>query len=277
VSIPRIEPGRKDNVVLMYWGNPLAARASSGPSVFGSLTCALHMGPATDGSASHLQDSSGHESTGIVQNRPSMSPLSQAQPEGIAGPALAFYANGTYLAMATQKMGPQPLTVSLWLKTTSSAPAGVAGFLESSAGSDRRFDHAIRIAERGQLMFGVLRTSTIPVTVSSLTGYNDGDWHHVVGRFGSAGQYLFVDGEPIADNPTRSGAVSYLGSWCFGGDFSIAPPPTTPDTPVPPGSYFAGMLDEIQIVEGEPSDAWIRLSYATQRPDASAVSYARLP
>jgi hypothetical protein len=40
---------------------------------------------------------------------------------------------------------------------------------------------------------------------------------------------------------------------------------------------FQGALDEVRILGGEESDAWIKLAYATQRPGATAVSYARIP
>jgi biopolymer transport protein ExbB len=276
VSVPRIEAGRKDNVVVMYWGNPLAAQISSGPAVFGTFAGVLHMGAATDGIAFHLQDSSGQGNTAIMQNWPSDPSSDGEQSEGIAGPGLALDGQGEYLAGSTRLMSPPTFAISLWLKTTSAARAGIAGFASQQSGNDIRFDRAIWMDERGRLSFGVLRTSTL-VMVSSLTGYNDGAWHHVVGRFSGNGQYLFVDGESIADDPTRSGANSYPGLWCFGEDPTAVPAPATSGPAIPAGSTFAGMLDEIQVATAAPSDAWIKLAYATQRPDTSAVSYQTLP
>ena len=272
VLLPRIEGGSSGNFVLMYWGNPLAAPTSSGPSVFGTFANVLHMTGEHDGATSHLGDASGQNNTGLVQNPPP----STVRADGIAGPGLAFDGKGTYLATTTRLTSPQTFSVSLWLKTTSTARGGIAGFASKATGSDVLFDRAIWMDESGHLTFGVLHGVNL-VTVSSLTSYSDGAWHLVVARFGSAGQYLFVDGEPVADDPANSGANSYAGNWRFGEEPLASPPPSTNDAAVPAGNFISGTLDEIRITYDEPSDAWIKLAYATQRPGANAVSYLRTP
>jgi hypothetical protein len=173
-------------------------------------------------------------------------------------------------------MSPPVFTISLWLATTSTHPAGIAGFLGSNPGEEVQFDRAIWMDADGRLSFGVLRTTSL-VKVASMTGYHDGAWHHVVARSSGNGQYLFVDGESIADDPTRSGTNSFKGSWSFGQDPAAAPQPSPGDAASAPGGTFAGMLDEIRVATSELSDAWIKLAYATQRPDATAVRYQRLP
>jgi len=261
VSVPRIEPGRRDNVVVMYWGNSTAAPVSSGPAVFGHLALALHMGDATDGIVSHLLDSSGQGNTATVEKQATIG----MRPEGIAGVGMLLDGKGGYLSTANQLTSPPTFAVSLWLKTPRTSRAGIAGFLGRQSASDVRFDRALWMDESGRLSFGVQRASNL-VTVASLTGYSDDAWHHVVARSSGSGQYLFVDGESIADDPTRSGANSFSGSWCFGED-----PTDAPD------GHFAGTVDEIQVFGSEPSDAWIKLAYATQRPDGSVLTYQRLP
>jgi hypothetical protein len=273
VLLPRIEGGRNDNAFLMYWGNAQAAAVSSGPSVFGSLACALHMAPAADGLDAHLEDASGHNNTGVVK----VGGQSHWQAsEGIAGSSLLLDGMGTSLGTSAVAMSPPTFTLSLWLATTSTAPAGIAGFLGSNPGEKMQFDRAIWMDANGRLSFGVLRTTSM-VKVASLTGYNDGAWHHVVARASGNGQYLFVDGESIADDPTRSGSNSFRGSWSFGQDPSETPPLGPDDASVYRADTFAGRLDEIRVATSEQSDAWIKLAYATQRPQATAVRYQRLP
>jgi hypothetical protein len=130
--------------------------------------------------------------------------------------------------------------------------------------------------ESGRLAFAVLHGGHL-LTVSTLTGYNDGAWHLVVARLSSGGQYLFVDGEPVADDPTSSGADPDDGYWRFGEEPLSSPPPATTDAAVPTGNFFSGALDEIRVTTDEPSDARIKLAYATQRPGANAVSYQPVP
>jgi hypothetical protein len=272
VLVPRIEADSKDSALHLYWGNPLATPISAGPSVFGDFACVLHMGKDVDGIASHLQDSSGQNNAGLAQETSAVAP----PPDGISGPALGLDGKGSYLATSTMKRSPQTFSISLWLKTVGTPRAGIAGFARRQTGSASQFDRAIWMDDSGRLSFGVLHGSNLAM-VTSLTPYSDGAWHHVLARLSSSGQYLFVDGESIADDPTGSGADSYDGFWRFGQDPLPSPANTTTDAAVSAGGYFAGVLDEIRISTRELSDAWIRLAYATQRPDTNVVGFQPLP
>ncbi|MBN2576049.1 MAG: DUF2341 domain-containing protein [Deltaproteobacteria bacterium] len=273
VLVPRIEGDTPDNAVFMYWGNPLAAPADSGPSVFGGFACVLHMGESDDGIATHLADSSGHGNTGLLQSAPD----DPTPTEGMAGPALLLDGDGAYLATTIRSMSPQTFTVSLWLRTTSAIRGGLAGFASKQSAGDARFDRAVWMDENGRLAFGILRGSSFSA-VASVTGYNDGAWHQVVARFSDNGHYLFVDGESVADDPTVSSAESFYGYWRFGQEPLAAPSaPSDADAAILDGNCFAGALDEIRINTDETSEAWIKLAYATQRPGANAVVFSRQP
>jgi hypothetical protein len=271
VLVPRIDGDRRDNAIYMYWGNPLAAPLASGPAVFGSFACVLHMDDDVDGIATRLADASGQGNAGLLQ-----SPLASPLPApGLAGPGLGLDGNGAYLATSARSMSPQTFTVSLWLRTTSSARAGISAFASRQLGSDVRFDRAIGMDEAGRLTFGVSHGSEL-AQVASVTSYNDGAWHMVVARLSANGEYLFVDGESVADAPSVGSADNYSGYWRFGQE-PIASPPPDVDAAVPAGNYFVGALDEIRVSARETSDAGIKLAYATQRPGANAVVFARLP
>jgi hypothetical protein len=86
-----------------------------------------------------------------------------------------------------------------------------------------------------------------------------------------------VDGESLADDPTLTSADAYSGYWRFGEQPAQSPPEDSPDAAASVGAYLAGTLDEVRFSTDEPSDAWIKLCYATQRPNATAVVYPPLP
>jgi Uncharacterized conserved protein len=268
VLVPRITGDSRNNFVSMYWGNPLSATTSFGPSVFGGSSCVFHMGEDTNISATQIEDDSGQDNTGLVLGTPGTDPRG----DGIIGSGLALDGKSTYLATLLQQAPPQRVTISLWLKTTSTTGGGIAGFASKPSGNDVLFDRSIAMDSSGRLSFAVLHGSA-PATVTSLASYDDGQWHFIVARFSSSGQYLFVDGDSVADDPTMTGADSYEGYWRFGEEPTTAPSAVAPDAAVSTGDFISGSIDETRVTTDETSDAWIKLSYATQRPGAAAVVY----
>jgi biopolymer transport protein ExbB len=266
VLLPRIEGDSRENFFLAYWGNPLAPAVSSGRLVFEPFACVLHMQGEMGDVASRVADSSGHDSEGLLQNPENTATLTQ----GVAGPGLGLDGQATYLTIATRMTMPPPITVSLWFRTTSTTGGGLAGLANWEFGDDAQFDRVLWMDDGGRLAFAML-TGSSPSLVASLTGYHDGAWHLAVARVSAAGLYLFVDGEPVADDPGVRSTAYASGHWRLGG----AIPAWTTDPA--PAHRFQGVLDEVRITGVEESDAWIKLAYATQRPGATAVSYQRIP
>lgn len=258
VLIPRVLGNSRDNVVLVYWGNQLATQASSGPSVFGNFSSVFHMDEDPNDSAVQIEDDSGHNNPGTVQSQSGADPRG----EGIAGSGLAL--NGdTVMSTMHNLPPPLPVTISLWLKTTSVAGGGIAGFASRPTGDNVTYDRFVAMDSGGHLSFAVRRGGAM-APLTSLTSYNDDRWHFIAARFSRAGQYLFVDGESVADDSTLTSADAYPGFWRFG------------EEPTPAGTsyYISGSMDEARISTDELSAAWIKLSYATQRPGANAVIYS---
>jgi hypothetical protein len=158
------------------------------------------------------------------------------------------------------------VTISLWLKTTSAAGGGIAGFASRPSGDNVTYDRFVAMDSSGHLSFAIRRGGAM-ATLTSPTSYRGDQWHFIAARFSSAGLDLFVDGEPVADDPTLTSADAYWGFWRFG------------EEPTPAGTsyYISGSMDEARISTNELSDAWIKLSYATQRPGANAVIYSAQP
>ena len=271
VLVPRIAGNSRSNLIVMYWGNQLSASASSGPSVFGDFSCAFHMGQNPTSSVLQMDDASGQGNPGTVQSVSATDP----RDEGISGSGLALDGESV-LTTFRRLAAPQPMTLSVWLKTTSESGGGIAGFASKLLSNEVVHDRAIAMDPSGQLSFSILHGG-VPETVASLATYNDGRWHLITARFSTSGQYLFVDGEAVADDPTLTSADSYSGFWRFGEEPAVAPSEGTSDSDSSSGYYISGLIDEARVSTSELSDDWIKLAYATQRPGATAVIYAARP
>ena len=271
VLVPRITGNSRNNAIFMYWGNPLSVPTSSGPSVFGNFSCVLHMGENPNSSVLQIDDGSGQGNPGTVQTQSAANPRG----EGISGSGLALDGR-SFLSTFRRLAAPQPMTLSLWFKTTSADGGGIAGFASKLLGNDLVHDRSVAMEPGGRLSFSVLHGGE-PATATSLASYNDGRWHFITARFSAVGQYLFVDGEAVADDTTLTSADSYSGFWRFGEEPAASPPEGASDTDISSGYYISGLIDEARVSTSELGDDWIKLSYATQHPGATAVIYPTLP
>lgn len=261
VLVPRIEANSANNRIAVYWGNSLAVAMSSGSAVFSSYLGVWHadVNPTTSGAP--LPDSSGKDHAGGFGQLPDAGcVMDQARgvspSDGIAAGAVLL--DGVSGALATcfqvAVSASQGFTLSLWLDSTGS------GAIASSASSP-----ILWMDPSGHVSFAVPSKTGLS-TVTSLAGYADGNWHQVVAQLSSAGQYLFIDGAPIAEDPTITTANLAQVGWSFGTGQAGS---TT--------NNFAGRLDEIRFEQDAPSAARVRLTYETQRPDATSVVYETDP
>jgi hypothetical protein len=267
VLLPRVLANATDgNTIRMYWGNPLSAPRSSGPSVFGDFGYVFHLTPDTTFADELVTDATSQQKTGKL-----VGPLRRSgEDSAIAGDAMSFDGEKNLISTSSNSGAPQVFTLSLWFKTSTTLRGGLVGFATQRESNTGPHDRSIAINAEGQLEFSVVHGSTDSI-LRSMQSYNDGRWHYVTARLAKSGQYLYVDGEAVSDNPAIGGADTYLGYWRFGEE----PQDKASDAGPPSGNYFAGVLDEIRVSENESDDAWIKLCYATQRPDATAVSYLR--
>ncbi len=118
-------------------------------------------------------------------------------------------------ASAGAKAAPSTFSLELWFSTTSTGGGRLAGFGNSSSGSNFTYDRQVYLDAAGRVYFGV--TSGSRRTVASPAGFNDGAWHHVVATLGAGGMTLWVDGTQVAANPAITSASSYNGYWQVGG------------------------------------------------------------
>jgi len=268
VLVPRIEGNTRDNAIFLYWGNPLSTPVSSGPAVFGDDAFVFHMGIDANRITTQLADASGHDNTGTVQSQSG----GDLRGEGISGAGLAL--DGNSIVTTTAKpTAPQPMTLSIWLKTTSRSGGGIAGFDSKPRSNDGLQDRSIAMNRDGTISFSMLRQGA-RATLTSLARYNDGVWHLIAARFSQSGQYLFIDGEAVADDPTMNQADNYLGYWRLGEEPGPPVQSGNSDAGVASSNYISANLDEASVNTRELSDAWIKLAYATQRPGATALVFS---
>jgi hypothetical protein len=269
VSMPRIVGNSAANTILLYWGNEFASPVASGTAVFDSYSCVYHIEDATmAGSGSvQVEDDSGHKAVASIDSTGSDVPASAStHADGIIGFGLSLDGKNSYLATPPLLQSSPSLSISLWFNTLA-PPGGLAAFYRPSLGmSDGATNLALTMNDSGTLSFSVWQKGAM-LPITSLTRYDDHAWHFATARLSPAGQYLFVDGESVAQNPTLTAADPSPDSvWRFGQLPGVAAAGI-------PSTYFAGVLDEIRVSGNEESAAWIKLAYATQRPGSSAVMY----
>jgi hypothetical protein len=272
VQVPLVAAGSPDNFILMYWGNPLAIPTSSGPSVFADQTCVLHLAQDPNSGDRQIADASGKGNNGLVQAKSG----DAFRGDGVAGFGLVLDGGGAFLATSSQLSSPSTFSISLWLKTSSATGGGIAVFNGSQWTDSPTHDRMLWMDASGRLSFSVMRGGKLAV-ITTPTGYNDDTWHFLAARLSRSGQFLFVDGEPVAGDTTTISADSYLGYWRFGEAPVTTSPSSTPTAPEADSNFFSGAIDEVRVATNTPSDDWITLSFATQLPDSAAVSYLPQP
>lgn len=142
--------------------------------------------------------------------------------------------------------GPTSLTISVWLRTTTTTGGRLVGFGLNPSGSNATQDRQLYMAPNGTLVFGVYNSASASVrTVQTTTAYNDGAWHHVVAVLDAAdptsGMRIYVDGtQRIAG--AYATPEAYTGHWRVGWDAVPANWTATPG-----GTTFNGAMDEVAV------------------------------
>lgn len=165
---------------------------------------------------------------------------------GKIGQALSLDGTSGYVSTSASSSNPNPFTLELWFKTTTSSGGLIMGFGNTTTGASATNDRNLYMTNGGQLIFGVNPGTN--KTISSASSYNNGSWHHVVASLGPAGMVLLVDGARIATDGTTTTAGSYSGYWRLG--FQNL----TGWASAPTSNFFNGVLDEVHIYSRQLSD-----------------------
>jgi len=161
--------------------------------------------------------------------------------QGGPGYALSFDGTNDLVSTSFTVTNPQAFTLSVWFKTTTTRGGRILGFGNSQSGTSTMYDRAIYMSDAGRVLFGVYSGAVVQ-SLSSSFSYNDGGWHQATATFSTTnGMKLFVDAQLVDANAAYNMAQVYNGWWRLGGD-SMGSWPSQPTS-----SYFAGLLDEVQI------------------------------
>lgn len=189
-----------------------------------------------DGSGALATDGSGNGRSGTLVNGPTWT-------AGKLGLALAFDGLDDYVEVPhAPALNAYPLTVAVWIKTTSAS--GVRGIVNKYvAASSNGWNLFLN---SGNLCAWYLRDTSNYVydgagCTFNLPGYNNGQWHHVAYVVDAAGGRLYVDGALQAN-------LGWTGS---PGAPSTTQPLRIGDYPGVSGgaAYFPGLLDDVRIYD----------------------------
>ena len=125
------------------------------------------------------------------------------------------------------------VSVEAWFKT--SAPSGkIIGFGSSSnSNNSGTYDRHLYLNE-GRVSWGV-RDSANRV-LQSAAGFDNNQWHHVVGTLNESGMALYVDGSLVGTRTETISGQRFWGNWRIGGDSTWAG-----------NENFSGLIDEVAV------------------------------
>lgn len=193
----------------------------------------------------------------------------------LAQPNAATSFAGTSTATAASPSlipGPQTFTIEAWFRTTSTAGGKIIGFGSSATGSSSSYDRQIYVSGTGAVTFGVYPGSAR--TITSATGFNDGNWHYVVGTLGSTGMAFYIDGKRIGTRADTTSAQAYNGYWRVGGDNLNGWPS------IGSSFYLNGSISDVAVYNSvlsrdDVNERWVSSGRPSTMPPAPADNYGK--
>ncbi len=231
--------------IIMFWGNAIAADSSDGTAVFDTTNGFVGVWHLED-----MTDASPQGNTGIAQNTP-------GTVSSIIGNGISLNGSNQYITTTSTFTNPNPVTVSAWFKTTTSAGGKIIGLGDAQTGSSTNNDRSIYMGNSGKLYFGVYPNSIVACSTS--TTYRDGNWHYAAATLSASGTILYVDGAAAMSISGTTTAQNYTGYWRIGYD-RITSWPAEPSS-----YYFSGNIDEPVVAGSARSADWIKLCYENQK------------
>jgi autotransporter-associated beta strand protein len=259
VQVPSIAAG---TVIYVYYGNGAITAPTAAPAGVwsNSYVGVWHMG---DGTTLSSTDSTNNANNGTAMNGPT------AAAGQIGGGASLSSNNSQYITIpeaTNMEFGTGSFAYSLWMKT-SAATSGVPLSGTSEGGYGFRF-WTFQISGNNYGVQARLNGSGGPITApTTATIVNDGNWHHiavVVDRSNSQ-EHVYIDGTDVQNNVIAGGFGSVndlYKSLTIGAQLLMEGPNTFMN-------YFNGSLDEVRLMSGAPSSAWVAAEYNNQHAPSS--------
>jgi PKD repeat protein len=151
------------------------------------------------------------------------------------------FGSGAYAAATAPEQGKDDLSVEAWFRTTSTSGGKIVGFGNASTGDSSNYDRHLYLSNNGTVTWGVHPGGVR--SISSGSGLNDGQWHHVVGTLGDGGMVLFVDGRRVGTRADTTSGQPFSGVWRVGGDNTGGWPNAGSS------NYLSGTISDVAIYD----------------------------
>jgi Concanavalin A-like lectin/glucanases superfamily/PKD domain len=153
---------------------------------------------------------------------------------------------------------PPDLSIETWFKTASTQGGKIVGYGSSRTGNSSSYDRHIYLTNDGRLTFGVYSNGAH--TIQSSSGFNNNQWHHVVGTLSATnGMRLYVDGALVGSDSATTAGQPFNGYWRVGGD-NLNGWPNKPSS-----NFLKGSIDEVAIYSGVLSASKVTEHYGVGR------------
>ena len=206
--------------------------------------------------------------------------LSSSGVSRVAGPdlttssgATSFSGSSNVFGVSTVALqGPQTFSAEAWFKTNTTRGGKILGFGNQRASNSSSYDRHIYLSNDGRVNFGVYPGEVR--TITSASGFNDNQWHHVVGTLGPQGMSLYLDGKRVGTRADTTSAQNYSGYWRVGGD-SLGSWPN-----VGSSQFLSGAVSDVAVYDrvltrDEVNNHWVASGRTSAIPAAPTDSYGR--
>ncbi|MDD3687401.1 MAG: C10 family peptidase, partial [Bacteroidales bacterium] len=155
---------------------------------------------------------------------------------------------------------PAEFTHTLWFKTSTTEGGVLLTFVNNPWGPTSQ-DATLYMSDDGKLHFWMSNGGT-PAEISTVSSYNDGNWHSVLIAHGTGILMETDGGAETVQIGTPVSHLTFQGYWTFAG-------PSVPATvsSVPTSAYFNGILDDMMCVN---EDKYILRNYLDEFPEITA-------
>ena len=227
------------------WGNSYIGPRSDAVVISSSTPSAYAQGIVADGASTYwpLNEPSGttvYDNAGF-NDADAGTGVSRGTAGAIPGDAASTF-DGTSNGLVSTRAavpGPDVFTVEAWINTRSRSGGKILGFGNARTGNSGNYDRHLYMDNSGRITFGVYPGGV--ATISSSSGYNDGQWHLITASLGTDGMMLSIDGIRVAQRTDVVSGQAYSGYWRVGGD-NLNGWPNRGSS-----DYFAGAIDDVAI------------------------------
>ncbi len=186
---------------------PTASTAASGYDLSVLDDAPVHYWPLDEGGAQSARDWAGNSPMTLTATTRDSTGPDQVAPRSatqFAGSSTSFASTGV------AESGMATFSVEAWFKTTSTTGGKIVGFGNRPNGSSTNYDRHIYLDGTGRVTLGV-QSDAVRTVSTGTAGFNNGQWHHVVGTLSPDGMTLYVDGYRAGARAEATSARNYAG------------------------------------------------------------------